>query len=129
MRVALTERAKALLDAQTFVTLATLRPDGSPRLTVMWVTRDGDDVLLSTVIGRAKERDLRRDPRVGVMILDREDPYHYTEVRGSATMTEAGGPELIQELSRKYTGQPYSQDQPDARRVVIRVSADKVVGR
>jgi len=129
MSVALPDHAKAMLDARAFVTLATVRPDGSPRLTVLWVKRDDDDVLLSTVIGRAKERDLRRDPRVGVMILDQADPYRYVEVRGTADLTEDGGPELIQELSRKYTGQPYAQDGPDARRVVIRVRADKVVGR
>jgi PPOX class probable F420-dependent enzyme len=116
------------VDAATYVTLATIRPDGSPRLTVLWVGRDGDDLLLSTVRGRAKERDMARDPRVGLMFLDQREPYSYIEVRGHARLTDQGGRELIDELALKYTGeQPYPWDGPEAVRVVVRVTPERVL--
>ncbi|MBX6390461.1 MAG: PPOX class F420-dependent oxidoreductase [Frankia sp.] len=123
----LPQRVRELADGPTYVTLATIRPDGSPRLTVLWVARDGDDLLLSTVRGRAKERDIARDPRVGLMFLDQHDPYSYVEIRGTAWVTEEGGRELIDQLAIKYTGEPYKWDGPDTVRVVVRVSADRII--
>jgi PPOX class probable F420-dependent enzyme len=126
--VQLPERAKRLLDAPTFVTIATINPDGSPQTSVLWATREYDEILLSTVAGRAKERNWRRDPRVSVLIPDAADPYHYVEVRGTVSMTTEGGPELIQALSQKYTGMPYTNDEgTDNVRVVVRVRPEHVV--
>ncbi|MEX5634605.1 MULTISPECIES: PPOX class F420-dependent oxidoreductase [Parafrankia] len=127
MAARLPEAVRALADAPTYVTLATIRPDGAPRLTVLWIARDGDDLLLSTVRGRAKERDIARDPRVGLMFLDQRDPYAYVEIRGVASLSEEGGKELIDLLSTKYTGSPYGWDGPDEVRLVIRVIAERVL--
>ncbi|MEX5711794.1 PPOX class F420-dependent oxidoreductase [Parafrankia sp. FMc6] len=127
MAARLPESVRALADAPTYVTLATIRPDGSPRLTVLWIARDGDELLLSTVRGRAKERDIVRDQRVGLMFLDQRDPYSYVEVRGLATLSEEGGKELIDQLATKYTGSPYQWDGPDEVRLVIRVVAERVL--
>jgi len=124
--VPLPDDAKALLDARTFATLATVNADGSPQLTIHWVTRDGDDVLLSTVKGRQKDRNLRRDPRAALIVLDPDDDQHYAEVRGRVTITEQGGRELIDELSMKYDGAPFPTEAPDVVRVVLRLKADKV---
>ncbi|CAO5191140.1 putative PPOX class F420-dependent enzyme [Frankia sp. AiPs1] len=123
----LPEPLRALADARTYVVLATVQADGSPRMTVLWVDRDEDDLLLSTARGRAKERDIARDPRVGLMFLDQNDPYSYVEVRGTATLAEEGGRELINRLSLKYTGDIYRWDDPEETRVVIRVVADRVL--
>ncbi|MDT9595271.1 PPOX class F420-dependent oxidoreductase [Nocardioides zeae] len=125
----LPDRARELLDAHSFVTLATLNADGSPQATILWAARDGDTVLLSTLQGRQKERNLQRDPRVSLVIHDAENPYTFVEVRGSVTITTDGGPELIQTLSQAYTGGPYTADGPDDVRVVLRLEADKVVVR
>ncbi|MGF7236865.1 MAG: PPOX class F420-dependent oxidoreductase [Frankia sp.] len=127
MSVHLPEKARQLADAPTYVTLATIRPDGSPRLTVLWVARDGDDLLLSTVRGRAKERDIARDPRVSLLFLDQLEPYGYVEVRGAATLSEEGGSELIDALAVKYTGEPYKWDDSEEIRVVVRVSPERVL--
>lgn len=129
MSVALSDLAKELLDAPTFVTFTTVNSDGSPQSTVLWVKRDGDDVLVSTVLGRVKPRNLDRDPRVSVVAFDPADPYRYVEIRGTATMTEDGGPELIQELSHKYDGKPFGAEGPDTRRVVVRVTPTRVRNR
>lgn len=133
MSAVLSEDLKSLLDTPVFVTVATIQPDGSPQLSPVWVTRDGDDVLISTTLGRRKEKNLRRDPRVTVLLQPFDAPYTYAEIRGTAQLTTEGGQELIDELSRKYTGKDYADFNPaakdDAQRVVVRVTPRKVVGR
>ncbi|WP_062208046.1 PPOX class F420-dependent oxidoreductase [Streptomyces sp. NBRC 109706] len=133
MAVTLPEKLKTVLDGNVFVTIATIQPDGSPQLSPVWVKRDGDDVLISTTVGRRKETNLRRDPRVTVQVLDHEQPYSYAEIRGVAELTTEGGAELINELSLKYVGKPYAEFNPaseqDAPRVVVRISARKIVGQ
>lgn len=132
MSAALSDDLKALLDTPVFISVATIQPDGSPQLSPVWVKRDGDDVLFSTTIGRRKEQNLRRDPRVTVLFQPFDAPYTYAEIRGTAELTTEGGQELIDELSLKYTGKKYADFNPssvnDAQRVVVRVSARKVVG-
>src|SRR3712207_6452956 len=126
----LPESAKAWLDGTSFPVLATTNADGTPQTTVHWAARDGDDILMSTVKGRLHARNLERDPRVSVMLVDPGDPYRYVEVRATATLTEEGGRELIDDLSARYRGvRPYRGDGPDAVRVVVRIPPDKVVAR
>lgn len=127
MAVPLSAKAKDLLDAKSFATIATLQPDGSPQLSVVWVKREGDDVLFSTVEGRRKHLNVARDPRVSVIINPPDAPYTYVELRGEATLTTEGGRELIDELSNKYVGKDYAFDGPDDVRVVVRIRPAKVV--
>jgi len=128
----LSDDLKKLLDTPVFVTVATVQPDGSPQVSPVWVKRDGDDLLISTTVGRRKERNLRRDARVSVVVQPFDAPYTYAEVRGSASLSTEGGQELIDQLSRKYTGKPYAEFNPasaeDAERVVVRITPRKVVG-
>ncbi|MFD8258226.1 PPOX class F420-dependent oxidoreductase [Streptomyces griseoluteus] len=132
MSAALSDRLKSLLDTPVFIVVGTIQPDGSPQMSPVWVKRDGDDVLISTTAGRRKEKNLRRDPRVTVVVLDPENPYEYAEIRGSAELTTEGGQALIDELSMKYTGKKYAEFNPasadDAERVVVRITPRKVVG-
>ncbi|QES53203.1 PPOX class F420-dependent oxidoreductase [Streptomyces venezuelae] len=133
MSAALSDDLKNLIDdSPVFATVATIQPDGSPQLSITWLTRDGDDLLVSTTVGRRKEKNLRADPRITVMINPADAPYTYAEVRGTAELTTEGGYELIDALSRKYTGKDYSDFNPaskdDAQRVVVRVTPRKVVG-
>ena len=128
--VELPDQARAWIDAPSFAVLATVDGTGAPQQVVMWVTRDGDDVLISTVEGRIAHRNLARDPRACVVVYPRDDPYKYVEVRGTATMTRDGGDDLISALSEKYTGvTPYPRIGPDEPRVVIRLTPQKVVLR
>jgi PPOX class probable F420-dependent enzyme len=124
----LPEAAKALFDAAEFVTLATVQPDGQPQLSVVWVERDGDDLLMSTTTNRQKHRNLEGDPRATVLLYPKDNPYSYVEVRGSVSMTEQGGRELIDRLNQKYMGTPrYTWDDgTDNVRVVVRLSPTKV---
>lgn len=133
MAAELSDKLKALLDTPVFISVATIQPDGSPQVSPVWVKRDGDGLLFSTTIGRRKEKNLRRDPRVTVLLQPFDAPYTYAEIRGEATMTTEGGQELIDELALKYTGLKYVEFNPssvnDEPRVVVRVTARKVVGR
>ncbi|MFH8366373.1 PPOX class F420-dependent oxidoreductase [Streptomyces sp. NPDC018031] len=132
MAATLSDKLKELLDSPVFVILATVQPDGSPQLSPVWTKRDGDDVLISTTMGRRKQRNMARDPRVTVLVQPADSPYTYAEIRGTATYGTEGGQELINELSHKYTGKDYPDFNPaaaqDAERIVVRVTPRKVVG-
>jgi len=128
MSVTLNEASRALIDGLNFASIATINPDGSPQTSVVWFTRGGDDLLFSTVIGRRKELNLRRDPRVSVTIFDQQQPYSYIEVRGSVTLDSEGGRELIDALSNKYLDKDYGVEPEDNVRVVIRLTPRKVTG-
>lgn len=105
-------------------------PDGSPQVTQTWVDTDGEHVIINTVEGFVKLRNIARDPRVAVAIGDPEQPFRYFQVRGHviATTTE-GGAEHIEMLSQKYTGQPYAwYGGRDQVRVIVTIAADAVSG-
>jgi PPOX class probable F420-dependent enzyme len=124
----LSEEARKLLNPPVFAVLTTVNEDGGPQASVVWVRTDGDDVVFSTIRGRRKTRNMEREPRVSVLAYDPQDPYRYVEVRGTVTLTEEGGDELIDEMSRAYEGKPWPH-RPHEVRVVARVTPTKVVGR
>lgn len=127
----LSDSARTWIDNHEFATIATIMPDGQPQLSVVWIDRDGDDLLVSTVKGRRKHLNLERDPRATVLVYPKDSPYEYLEVRGRVTMTEEGGRELIDRLNDAYngTGRYVGDDGTDNVRVVVRISPDKVVVR
>jgi PPOX class probable F420-dependent enzyme len=128
MATTLNDNVRKLVDGRNFAVVATINPDGSPQTSVVWITRDGDDVLFCTVRGRRKERNLSRDPRVSLTVLDDTNGYNYAEIRGTATMTDQGGRELINELSHKYQDADYPDEPADVVRVVVRITPRHVVG-
>lgn len=130
MSAQLPDLARRLLGAPSYAVVATLMPDGGPQTSVLWATYDGDELLLSTIVGRAKERNWLRDPRTSVLILDGSDPYRFVEIRGTVSMTTEGGPELIQRLAQIYTGAPFAGDDGTSNvRVVARVTPERIVER
>jgi PPOX class probable F420-dependent enzyme len=128
MAVALSESIVQLLDGRNYAVLATVNPDGSPQTSVMWVGRDGTDLLFSTVAGRVKHRNMVRDPRVSVTVIDSADPENYIELRGRVTITLDVGRQLDTRLSWKYDGKDPGEDQPGAVRVAVRMTVEKVAG-
>ena len=108
---------------QNFAALTTLLPNGHPQTQVMWVDANDQHLLINTEVHRQKFRNVERDPRVTVMIWDKEDPYSFVEVRGEV-VGKAKGPEArdhIDELSHKYRGRPY-QTRIRSERVVLRIA-------
>ncbi|WP_411103573.1 PPOX class F420-dependent oxidoreductase [Streptomyces sp. cmx-4-9] len=132
MTVELNETVRALLDAPHPAVLATLNPDGSPQSSVVWVSRDGDEVLISTERGRRKERNISRDGRVGLTVFDLADPFLYVEIRGTATVTEDTGRAVAVRIAEEYAGpgagKEYADAPPQDVRVVVRITPAKVLG-
>jgi PPOX class probable F420-dependent enzyme len=128
MSISLSDATLALLDGKNYAILATINPDGSPQTSVLWVGRDGNDLLFSTVAGRVKHRNMERDPRVSVTVLDSADPENYVELRGRVSMTPDVGRALDTRLSWKYDGRDPGEDRPGAVRVVVRMVVEKVTG-
>ena len=104
-------------------------PDGQPHLSVVWVERDGDELLVSTVKGRRKHLNIAKNPKVTLLVYPKETPYSYVEVRGTATMTEEGGRELIDRAAKAYMDlDRYPMDDgTDNVRVVVRITPKKIV--
>ena len=128
MSISLSDATLALLDGKNYAILATINPDGSPQTSVLWVGRDGNDLLFSTVARRVKHRNMERDPRVSVTVLDSADPENYVELRGRVSMTPDVGRALDTQLSWKYDGRDPGEDRPGAVRVVVRMVVEKVTG-
>lgn len=126
MTIKLSDEARRLLNTPVFAILSTAGPSGAPQSSVIWVRTDGDDVLFSTIRGRLKARNMERNPKVSLCAYDPADPYSYVEVRGTVSMTEEGGAELIDELSRAYDSGPWTV-RPSEIRVVCRVTPTKVI--
>jgi PPOX class probable F420-dependent enzyme len=120
-----------LFERETFANFATLMPDGTPQVTPVWIDRDeGGHLLVNTARGRQKERNVERDGKVGLCIMDPDDPYRYLSVRGEvAEVTEDGAVEHIDRLARRYMGveeYPHHGEESGPR-VVVRVRPDRVV--
>jgi PPOX class probable F420-dependent enzyme len=124
----LTEKQADLFRGKNWGVVTTLREDGSPHSTPVWVDSDGEHVLFNTSVGRAKERHLRRDPRVSVTVLPAEDQQSgYVAVTGRAEFVEEGAVEHIDKLAKKYIGtDKYPYLQPGEQRIIVRITADKV---
>ncbi|WP_433306542.1 PPOX class F420-dependent oxidoreductase [Actinoplanes sp. CA-030573] len=119
-----------LLRRPSLCFLTTLMPDGSPQITEVWADTDGNHVVINTVRGHQKVRNIERDPRVAVAVADPENPSRYVAVRGRVLeVTEHGAAEHIEELSQRYLGRPYpwfgGRDQV---RLIVRIEADRVTG-
>jgi PPOX class probable F420-dependent enzyme len=128
MGIALSEATLALLDGKNYAVLATVNPDGSPQTSVVWVGRDGGDLLFSTVAGRVKHRNMSRDPRVSVTVIDSSDAENYVELRGRVSITPDVGRRVDTELSWKYDGKDPDPDRAGAVRVIVRMVVEKATG-
>jgi PPOX class probable F420-dependent enzyme len=99
------EKYLDLFEKRAFAHLATLMPDGSPQVTPVWVDYDGEYVLVNSSIGRQKDLNMRRDPRVAIDIQDPDQPYRHLQVRGEVVeITEEGADEHIDKMAKKYRG-------------------------
>ncbi|MEU3772960.1 PPOX class F420-dependent oxidoreductase [Streptomyces sp. NPDC032472] len=132
MTVELNDAVRKLLDAPHPAVLSTLNPDGSPQSSVVWVSRDGGELLISTEEGRRKARNILADPRVGVTVFDLANPYLYAEIRGTATVTEDTGRAVAVRIAEEYLGPGGGKEYRDAPaedvRVVVRITPTKILG-
>lgn len=115
-----------LLNKKAFAHLATLMPSGQPQVTPVWVDYDGRFIRFNTAEGRQKDKNLQRDGRVALSIMDPDNPYRYLEVRGHvAERTRDGADQHIDALAKKYLGQDkYPWRRPGEVRVTYKVQPD-----
>src|SRR2546423_11809676 len=123
----LDEKARRFLEEPFVGEVTTLRPDGSPHTTVVWVDVDTGEVIFNPAGGRAKERYLRKDPRVSLIVVDPEDPYRWVSVSGTAELSTEGADAEIDKLAKKYLGKDeYPWRSPDEQRINVRIRPEKV---
>ena len=118
----------SLLTQPSTCFLATTMPDGSPQLTQTWVDTDGEHILINTVQGFRKVKNIDRDPRVAVSISDAAHPSRYYAVRGRVVhMTTDGAADHIEALAQRYTGGPYPwYGGRSQARLILTIAADKI---
>ena len=128
MAKTLTKNQQEFLDQPYVGIVTTLREDGSPHSTVVWVDVDDGTVGFNTARGRVKDKNLQRNPRVAISVQDPENPYRYVQVRGRVTeMTEKGADEHIDALAKKYLGKDkYPNRRPGEVRVTVKVTPEKI---
>jgi PPOX class probable F420-dependent enzyme len=112
----------------TLATVVTLMPDGQPQALLTWIDTDGENLLVNTEPQRQRSRNVRRDPRVTVLLHSSDDPWDWAEVRGHVVDTTGGqeAREHIDELSRKYVGRDYANPIGDEGRIILTIRPDKV---
>ena len=115
-----------LFKKKAFAHLATLMPDGQPQVTPVWVDYDGEHVIFNSAKGRQKDKNVRRDPRVSLALIDPENPYRFMEIRGRVVeITEDGAAAQIDKLAKKYLGvDKYPYAQPGEVRVLYKIKPE-----
>ena len=118
-----------LFQKKSFGAFTTLMPDGSPQTTPVWVDYQDGDIWVNSALGRQKDKNVRRDPRVAVTIIDADNPYRYVEIRGTVKeITQSGADPHINAMAKKYLDQDtYPFRQPGEQRVLYKIAIDKAV--
>lgn len=119
----LSKKTRELAQGGHFASLTTLKADGQPCAQVMWVDCDDEHILINTEVHRAKYKNVQRDPRVAVLIINKDNPYEYTEVRGTV-VEEIHGAEArshIDTLAWRYFNRAYIPEQIESERVILKI--------
>jgi len=123
----LNEQHREFLANPFVATATTLRSDGSPHNTIVWMDVEDDSVVFNTAEGRAKPKHLRRDPRVAITVVDPQNPYRWISVSGRAELTHDDADAQIDRLAKKYLDKDeYSMRNPEEQRVKVRVTTEKI---
>ncbi len=128
MPLALPESARRMVDGPNIAHVATVMRDGSPQVTPVWIDRDGDVVLINTAAGRLKVRNVDRDPRVAISIVDRDHPNPPMLLRGRVVAVVDGDAawEHYDKLRLKYSGRSGGERRAGEERIVWRIEADQL---
>ena len=126
--MSLPENWKTILKQPVLVHFTTVMADGSPQTSPVWVDVDGDDILINSAVGRVKDKNVRRDPRVAVSAVDPDNAYRALMVRGRVIdITTEGAEAQIDALAKKYIGQDtYPWRRPGEVRVTYRIRPEKI---
>ena len=124
---AITDKEREFLEEPFVGVVTTLQHDGAPQSTVVWVDVDDDGVSVNTAYGRVKPRNLARDPRISLVVVDPEDPYRWFKLAGTATLVDEGADAQIDKLAKKYLdADSYPFRKPDEKRVSVPITPDRI---
>lgn len=128
MAVPLSTGFKKLLEEPAYCQIATLMPDGSPQITQVWVGTDGEHILINTALGRQKTRNVERDARVAVQVIDPANAWRYAAIRGKVVdITTEGADAHIDALAKKYLNvDSYPMRNPAETRVILKIAPEKI---
>jgi len=128
LSVKLDVKAIRLVDGKNFAFLGTIMPDGAPHVAPVWIDREGDTILVNTAVGRVKQRNVARDPRVAISIGDQNNMYDKVVIRGRvASQTLEGADAHIDKLAKKYIGEDrYPSRQPGEKRIILRIEPTRL---
>jgi len=124
------ESITELFGRRNLAFVATLSKDGSPHVTPVWADMEGDLILINTSEASAKAKHLSKDPRVGISLVEQFNPYNMVTIKGRVVeMTSEGADEHLHNLAKRYLGiGKYYYRKPKAKRVIIKVKPEKVMG-
>jgi PPOX class probable F420-dependent enzyme len=128
MGVTIPDKFRDLFTREAFANLATLMADGTPQVTPVWFDFDGTHIRINTAKGRVKDKNMRRNPKVALAIMDPHNPYRYLSVRGEVDeITEDGADDHIDALTKKYLGKDkYPFRQPGEVRVLYKIRPERI---
>jgi PPOX class probable F420-dependent enzyme len=123
---AIPEKYRDLFNKRAFGSLATTMPDGRPQVTPVWIDYDGKHVIFNSAKGRQKDRNVRREPRVAMAIIDPDNPYRFLEIRGRVVeITEKDADAHIDKMAKKYMGKDkYPGRAPGEVRVIYKIEPE-----
>ena len=129
MATRLTPKAIKLIEGKNFGFLASIMRDGSPHVTPLWVDREGDMVLVNTSVGQTAQGNIKRDPRVSIVIVDHDNPYDRVIILGRVkAQSQEGAEEHIDKLAKKYTGaNKYQRSSPTEKRITIKIEPTRIL--
>ena len=127
MAASIPENYMDLFRKPAFGVLTTLMPDGSPQTQPVWVDFENGEVIVNSALGRQKDKNMRRDPRVAVTLMDPDNPYRYLEIRGRVKeITQDGAGEHIHKMAKKSLGQDkYPWARQGEQRVLYKIEPEK----
>ena len=120
---------KNLFDGKNFAFLSTLMKDGAPQVTPVWIDIEDGNILINTALGRVKQRNVSRDPRVALSIIDKNNQYDMVTIRGEVTEQITGdkAEKHIDKLAKKYIGKDkYPWRSKTEKRVILKIKPGKV---
>ena len=128
MAATIPDSHRDLFEKPAFAGFATLMADGTPQVTPVWCDFDGRHVIINTARGRVKTRNMERDKRVGLAIMDPQNPYRYLSIQGRIVeMTEQGASEHIDRMAKKYLGKDkYPFAAPGEVRVLVKIQPERI---
>ena len=127
MKVSFDDDDRKLLDARNFAVVSTLLPSGAPQTSIVWIKREDDAVLFTTTSHRQKARNIEKDARVSLTVIDSDNPYHSLEIRGTAELIPDPEKRLSFELSHKYLGVNPPGDAVYEMRYMVRVVPERII--